>query len=101
MKKKSNSFRFYWEEDRKKENEPEINIEIPGFNKDEIRVSVDNNFLNIWAEKKQKKTEKGKDFFRQEMMQSSFRRSMSLPEGTDPSNFDIKVDDGAVRIRKK
>lgn len=98
--KRKKEFRFYWEEQHRQK-APEINIEFPGFSKDEIRVSVENNFLNISAEKKKRTVEKEKGFYREEAFQRAFRRSMSLPEGVSPGELEINVEDGAVRIRKK
>lgn len=95
MKKKD--FRFYWEEKPR----DEINIEMPGFSTDEIRVSIEGGFLKVSAEKKGGKTEKGRNFFRQEAFQKSFMRSVSLPEGVKPDELDIKLEDGAVKVRKK
>ena len=89
-------FRFYLEE-----NKNGISIEMPGFSKDEISVFIDKGFLNVAAEKKHRKTEKGKNFYREEAFQSSFRRSISLPEGMGKDDIEIKVEDGSVKIRKK
>ncbi len=98
MKKKG--FRFYWEEDHRKEG-PEINIDLPGFSRDEISVSIDKGFINISAEKKLSKKERGRGFYREESFQQSFKRSMSLPDGISPEDMEVKVEDGAVKIKKK
>lgn len=75
------NFRFYWEEtyEKKAKPEPSIKFEIPGFKKDEIKVSLTNNSINVSAGKKGKKVEKGKGFYREEAFASSFSRSMTLP----------------------
>jgi len=97
MKKKG--FHFYWEEGNKKS--PEISIDLPDFSKDEISVSIENGFINVAAEKKVSRKEKGKGFYREEAFQCSFRRSMLLPDNVNPDDLEIKVEDGSVKIRKK
>lgn len=89
-------FRFYWEE-----KPAEINVAMPGFTKDEIKISIEKGFINISAEKKGKKVEKKKGFYREEAFQKSFSRSMSLPEGVKADDFEIKIENGSVKIRKK
>ncbi|MBI2578374.1 MAG: Hsp20/alpha crystallin family protein [Candidatus Aenigmarchaeota archaeon] len=89
-------FRFYWEEKPE-----EINIAAPGFSRDEIKVSIDKGFINISAEKKGRKVEKRKGFYKEEAFQKEFRRSMSLPENVKADELEVKVEDGSVKIKRK
>ena len=43
-----------------------ITVEVPGAEKDDIKIEVANNVMTISGEKKQKKEEEQKDFYRQE-----------------------------------
>ncbi|MBI2233266.1 MAG: Hsp20/alpha crystallin family protein [Candidatus Aenigmarchaeota archaeon] len=101
MEKKNKNFSFYWEENHKQGKTSEINIELPGFNKNEINVSIENGFINISAEKKSHEQEKGKNFYREEFFQQALRRSISLPEGANPKGLEIKIGNGSVNIRRK
>ncbi len=101
MERKSKNFSFYWEENHKQGKSSEINIELPGFDKNEINVSVENGFINISAEKKSQKHEKGKNFYREESFQQALRRSISLPEGVNPKDLEIKIENGSVNISRK
>lgn len=89
-------FRFYWEE-----KSAEINVAVPGFTKDEIKISIEKGFISISAEKRESKKEKKKGFYREEAFQRSFQRSMSLPEGVKADDIEMKIEDGSVKIRKK
>ena len=97
---KDKNFRFYWEESREKD-EPRIKIELPGFAKDEIKVSIDKGYVNILAEKKKQKIERGKDFYREETFQQSSSRLVSIPEGLNPEDLGIKIQDSSVEIKRK
>ena len=102
--KKDKDMKFYWEEpyrENRLTNEAHIKIDVPGFKKDEIKVTVKNNVLSVSARKKSQKTEKGKNFYRQESFVSSFEKSMTLPFNFDAKMFDLNVNDGSIKIRKK
>ena len=98
--KKDKKLKFYWEENEKPKYSG-MKIGVPGYNKDEIIVTIKNNMLSISAMKKKNRTEKGKNFFMQESFTSSFNRSMPLPGEFSPKNFEIVAEDGGVNIRKK
>ncbi|MCI5137300.1 MAG: Hsp20/alpha crystallin family protein, partial [Candidatus Electrothrix sp. AR1] len=60
-----------------------VTVEVPGAEKDDIKIEVVNNVMTIRGEKKQKKEEKEKDYYRQERFYGSFQRVLSLPEDAD------------------
>ncbi len=96
MKKK---YRFYWEEN--KAPEKGINIELPGFSKDEIKVTIENGFATINAAKKEHSVKRGRNFYSEEAFSQSLNRSFSLPEDIKPDEISIEIKDGAVEIKKK
>lgn len=57
-----------------KENETnyELELALPGYNKDEIKVSLENGYLTVSAER-QKKEENGKKYLRREISESTSR----------------------------
>ncbi len=97
---KDKNFRFYWE-GRHDKKEPDIRIEVPGFKKDEITVTIQNNMLSVSGRKKSHKVEKGRGFYRESASSSSFQKSVTLPLDLTPGNFEPVVRDGAVEIKKK
>lgn len=97
---KDKNFRFYWEEPHGKK-EPNINIGVPGFKRDEITVNLTSNSITINASKKVRKSEKGKNFYTEEAFASSFSRSMSLPHKINAEDFDVVVSDNSVMLKRK
>jgi HSP20 family protein len=85
------------------ENKKEYRIEIaaPGLSKDDFKVDVDKNRLEISAEKKTEHEEKNDDdqFLRREFSYTSFVRSFVLPEGIDTDGISAKQKDGVIEIK--
>ena len=65
----------------------ELDLELPGYAKDEIKVSLDNGYLTVSAEKHQKE-EEGKKYLRREIRESTSR---SYYVGTDLTKEQIKA----------
>jgi len=89
--------KFYWEEDTK----DSMVLDMPGFDKDEIKVQLTKNSIIISASKKSHVKESGKDFYREEASASSFSKSMTLPKEIDPKDYEIGIKDGAVVLKKR
>ncbi|MGA8010435.1 MAG: Hsp20/alpha crystallin family protein [Thiomonas sp.] len=75
-----------------------IKAEIPGVNKDEVKVNVDNGVLTISGERKQEKEEKDKTFHRIERHYGSFSRSFSLPDNADGAATKATFKDGMLNL---
>ncbi|MFY9307826.1 MAG: Hsp20/alpha crystallin family protein [Bacteroidia bacterium] len=88
-----------------KENAKQFTIEFaaPGFKKDDFKIQVEENTLNISAEKKEEKNEETEKFTRKEFSYNSFSRSFTLPQTVDANKIDAKYDDGilCLNISKK
>ncbi len=70
----------------------EVDIELPGFHKDEVQLSLENGYLNITAAKGLDKDEKDKKtgkLIRQERYAGSMSRSFYV--GEDVTEEDIKA----------
>ena len=84
------------------ENKKEFRIELaaPGLEKDDFKIKVNHNILEISAEKTIKNEEKDKEdkFLRREFSYTSFSRSFTLPEGIDTGKIDAKQKDGVIEI---
>ena len=95
---KDKNFRYYWEKGAAAGKSPEaVAIDVPGFSKDEIKISVANDTLTIKAEKRRRNVERGKNFYKESRSSSSFVKTFPLPG----KNFIVAVKDGAVVVRKK
>ena len=80
------------------ENAYNISIEIPGVEKDDVRLQIEDGTLIIEGEKRHEKDEKDKNYHRIERHYGSFRRLISLPNDTDESKIDAKFKNGVLTI---
>lgn len=81
-----------------------VTVEVPGAEKDDIKIEVANNIMTIRGEKKQKKEEKEKDYYRQERFYGSFQRVFSLPKDADQTDIKATFKQGVLTVtmpRKK
>jgi HSP20 family protein len=76
-----------------------IKVEIPGVNKEDVKVTVENGALTIRGERKQEKEEKNKRFHRVERFYGSFTRSFPLPENVDGTKIDASFKDGMLNLQ--
>ena len=76
-----------------------VEAELPGFKKDEIDITLENQTLTISAERKQqtRKPEKG-DWLLNERRYSRFLRSFTLPPTVDQQTVNAKLQDGVLNI---
>ena len=61
-------------------------------------MNVANGILNISAETKSEKEEKGKDYTRKEFAASSFSRGFSLPENAKQEAINAKYENGILKL---
>jgi HSP20 family protein len=75
-----------------------IHAELPGCNKEDIKLSIDNNRLVLQGKKRAHKKEKGENWVRRERFRGSFYRSMPLPRNVDVQNIQANYDNGILEI---
>jgi HSP20 family protein len=75
-----------------------IKVELPGVNKDDVRVAVNNGFLTIRGERKQEEEQKGKHFHRIERYYGSFSRSFMLPDNIEETKIKASFKDGLLEL---
>jgi len=78
----------------------EVNAELPGVPKENIKVNVVDDTLTIEGEKKadvEKKDEEGK-VYQRERSYGSFKRSFVLPENADIKNIHAGYDHGVLKL---
>ena len=75
-----------------------ITTELPGIMKDNIKMSVQNNTLNISGNKKSEFEDSKGTFHRIERSYGSFSRSVSLPSSVDPGKIKASFDTGILTI---
>ena len=78
----------------------EVDIDLPGFKKDEINAQLDNSYLTISAAKgldKDEKDKKGK-YIRKERYAGAMSRSFYVGEGITQEDIKAKYEDGILRL---
>lgn len=75
-----------------------IKGEIPGVNKEDVKVTIQDGMLTIQGERKMEKEEKGKKFHRVECSYGSFVRSFRVPDDADESAVKAEFKDGMLNV---
>ena len=85
---------------REKEDSYELDIDLPGFKKEEITVELKNGCLTISATKGMEKEESEKDgkYIRQERYTGACSRSFYVGSEVTPAQIGAKYEDGILRI---
>lgn len=78
------------------ENDFQIEFSVPGSNKKEFEIEVEND--NIKIIKKKEDLDTTNNYSRQEFNYSFFEKSFYLPESIDQSKISSKYDNGILRI---
>jgi HSP20 family protein len=91
-----------------KDKEIEITVELPGLERKDVDISLENNTLIIRGEKKidtkpdEKKGNKGREQDRNlhvaERVYGLFYRAIQLPQGVDPSKVHATMSNGVLKI---
>jgi HSP20 family protein len=75
-----------------------VRADLPGLNKDDIKVEMTDDLLTISGERKEQKEEKREGFYRSERNYGSFFRQIPLPEGTKTENATATFQNGVLEI---
>jgi HSP20 family molecular chaperone IbpA len=75
-----------------------IVAEIPGLNKKQLNVDVEDGVLTISGDKHSTFEDDGAKVIRRELKQSSFKRSFELGELLDGNNIDASFKDGVLSV---
>ncbi|MBR6205759.1 MAG: Hsp20/alpha crystallin family protein [Oscillospiraceae bacterium] len=78
----------------------EVDIDLPGFKKEEIHLALENGYLTVGASKgvdKEEKTRKGK-LIRQERYTGSMQRSFYVGEGLSEEDIKARFEDGVLKL---
>ena len=75
-----------------------IDVEIPGIDKKDIELNVDNNTLTISGERKFEKEEDGKQFHRVESHYGTFSRTFTLPDNANTESINATYNNGILNI---
>ena len=80
------------------ENEYIVKAELPGVNKEDVKITLESNILTIRGEKKQEENIKGDNYHRTERLYGTFQRSFKLPETLKSDKIDATFKDGILIV---
>ena len=85
---------------RETNNSYELDIDLPGFKKDEIKVELDNGYLSISAAKGLDKDEEKKDgkYIRRERYAGAMNRTFYVGDNLTQQDIQAKFEDGILKI---
>ncbi|MDP3639481.1 MAG: Hsp20/alpha crystallin family protein, partial [Azonexus sp.] len=75
-----------------------IRVEVPGVEKKDVEVSVSDSTLSIKGRVHRELKEQRKDYFRCEIAQGNFSRSLAIPGGIDNGKINASLKDGILEI---
>ena len=85
---------------RETDNSYELDIDLPGFKKDEISVQLDNGYLSISASKGLDKNEENKNgkYIRRERYAGAMNRTFYVGDNLTQQDIQAKFEDGILKI---
>lgn len=76
----------------------EIHLAVPGLNKEDFNIELNDNYLTISGERKFTTEKKERTFHTIETQYGSFNRSFSLPENVDATRINAKYINGMLEL---
>jgi HSP20 family protein len=76
----------------------EIHVAVPGMNKEDFKLDLNDSLLTISGERKFAKEKKDNSFHSIETQYGTFSRSFTLPENVDANNISAKYVNGILEI---
>ena len=80
------------------ENDYEVTVELPGMEREQVNVEIEEGNLRISGEKHEEKEEQDKAFHRIERRHGEFRRMVHLPGMVKEDKVEAKFTDGVLTV---
>jgi HSP20 family protein len=75
-----------------------VRAELPGLNRENVTVEIEDELLTIRGERKHEKEEKKEHYYRSERSYGSFYRAVPLPTGAKIENAHASFKDGVLEV---
>ena len=79
-------------------NEYELELAVPGYEKKDFKIDLEQNMLTISSTKEENHEENTKDYSRKEFSSCSFSRSFTLPETIDKEKIQANYENGILHV---
>ncbi len=77
----------------------EIEMLVPGFQKDDFKIQLEKDILTIGAEKKETSPKEEKHYRKQEFSIASIKRSFSLPKHVEIETITASYENGVLNLK--
>lgn len=74
-----------------------IEMDVPGFNKEDIKIDVEDGVLTIEATKNEEKEDKDKNYYRKERSFGTFKRQFTVGNIVD-NQINAKFNNGVLKV---
>jgi HSP20 family protein len=81
-----------------REKEIVVKADLPGVDKNNIKIKVDPESISISGEIKKEKKEENETYYREERIYGKFSRVIPLPSEVDPEKAEAKFENGVLEI---
>ena len=78
-----------------------VHADLPGMNKENVNIEVEDDALLISGERKDEYSEERDEYYRTERSYGTFYRAIPLPEGVDPNAVHAQFRDGVLEVTVK
>jgi HSP20 family protein len=75
-----------------------LRADLPGLSQEDVKIEVEDRVLTISGERKSEHEQRKEGYYRVERAYGSFSRTLTLPEGVDPSAITASVDRGVLEV---
>jgi len=75
-----------------------VRMLVPGVEKDQIQVAIDEDVLTVRGEIRKEHEEKKKNYFRQEIRYGAFQRAVRLPAEVEAAKATADLKNGTLKI---
>ena len=76
-----------------------LTFEVPGMNKEDIKVTVKEDVLTVSGERKQAEKQENEKWVRSEIRTGTFSRSFTLPETIDTEKISADYNHGMLEVK--
>ena len=80
------------------DNDVTVKMLVPGVEKDQLQVTVDEDVLTVRGEMRKEHEEKKKNYYRQEIQYGAFQRAVRLPAEVEGTKALADLKNGALKI---
>ena len=75
-----------------------LDFKVPGFGKEDFKISIDGDILTVSAETKSEQAEKKGQYTRKEFSHRSFKRTFTLPSDMLDEKVEAKYENGILTL---